>query len=95
MMLSLGMGTIMRVMSVVRVALLAAAVALPSSLALAKGKPPAGACAFEKKWIATGTICSYQCNPATQWCSQQLCTNGFLTPMLPCYGSFCAAKCGG
>jgi hypothetical protein len=88
----------MRVMSVVKVALLAATVALPASFsaASAKGmKPPPGACAFEKKWIATGTLCSYQCNPATQWCSQQLCTNGALTPMLPCYGSFCAAKCGG
>ncbi len=85
----------MRVMSVVKVALLAAAVALPSSLALAaKAKLPPGACAFEKGGIANNTICSYQCNPQNNWCSQQLCTNGALTPMLPCYGSFCTQKCG-
>ncbi len=85
----------MRVMSVVKVALVAVAVALPSGLALAaKVKLPPGACAFEKKGIASGTICSYQCNPQTNWCSQQLCTNGALTPMLPCYGSLCTQKCG-
>jgi len=85
-------------MSVVKVALLAAAVALPASLPAAAAKamkPPPGACAFEKKWIGTGTLCSFQCNPATQWCSQELCTNGIVTPMLPCYGTFCSAKCGG
>jgi hypothetical protein len=85
----------MRVMSAVKVALVAAAVALPSGLALAKTmKLPPGACAFEKKGIANSTICSYQCNPQNMWCSQQLCTNGTLTPMLPCYGSFCTTKCG-
>jgi len=85
----------MRVMSVVKVALLAAAVALPSGLAVAKTKLPPGACAFEKKSIANSTICSYQCNAQTNWCAQQLCTNGALTQVLPCYGSFCAQKCGG
>ncbi len=85
----------MRMMSVVKIALLAAAVALPSSLALAaKVKLPPGACAFEKKGIANNTICSYQCNPQTNWCAQQLCTNGTLTQMLPCYSNFCRPKCG-
>ncbi len=86
----------MRVMSIVKVALLAAAVALPASLPAAARmmKAPPGACGFEKKWIATGTLCSYQCNAQTNWCSQQLCTNGVVTPMLPCYSGFCAAKCG-
>jgi len=92
------MGTNMRVISVLKVAVLAGLVALPMSFsaASAKGaKLPPGACAFEKKGIATATICSYQCNPTTMWCSQQLCTNGVLTPMVPCYGSFCTTKCGG
>jgi hypothetical protein len=86
----------MRMMFVMKVVVLAAAVALPSAAFAAKSKAlPPGACAFEKSGIATNTICSYQCNPSTNWCSQQLCTNGALTPMLPCYGSFCATKCGG
>jgi hypothetical protein len=85
----------MRILSAVKIAVLAAAVALPSSYALAaKAKPPPGACGFEKSWIATNTICSFSCNPATQWCSQQLCVNGVLTPVLPCYSGFCTAKCG-
>jgi hypothetical protein len=86
----------MRVMSVVNVAVLAAVLALPSSLAVARAKQlPPGACAFEKAGIANSTICSYQCNPQTNWCSQQMCINGTLTQVIPCYGSFCMAKCGG
>jgi hypothetical protein len=88
----------MRVMSVVKVALLAGVIALPASFsaAAAKGmKLPPGACAFAKSAVAANTFCSYSCNPATQWCSQQLCVNGTLTQVIPCYGSFCAAKCGG
>jgi hypothetical protein len=88
-------GTIMRAMSVVKVGLLAIAVALPS-VASAKGmKMPAGACAFEKRAVANNTFCSYQCNPTTMWCAQQLCTNGVLTQVLPCFGAFCTPKCGG
>jgi hypothetical protein len=89
-------------MSVLKVALLAGVVALPASIsaASAKGMKPAplppGACAFEKKGvIAANTMCSYQCNPATSWCSQQLCVNGALTQVLPCYSGFCTPKCGG
>jgi hypothetical protein len=88
----------MRMMSVLKIAVLAGAVALPMSFsaASAKGvKLPPGACAFEKKGIANNAICSYQCNATTMWCSQQLCVNGTLTQVLPCYGSFCAPKCGG
>ncbi len=57
-------------------------------------KLPPGACAVEKKAVNTGTICSYQCN-AVNWCAQQLCSNGALVQVLPCYGAFCAAKCAG
>ena len=53
-------------------------------------KLPPGACAFEKKGI-----CSFQCNAQTNWCAQQLCTNGVLTQVLPCFSGFCTAKCGG
>ena len=86
----------MRVISVMKAALLAGAVALPSSYAVAAKvmKLPPGACAFEKKGIAANAICSYDCNAATNWCSQQMCVNGTLTHVLPCYGSFCTAKCG-
>ena len=58
-------------------------------------KLPPGACAVEKKKaVNTGTICSFQCN-AANWCAQQLCSNGALVQVLPCYGPFCAAKCAG
>ncbi|HXW42334.1 MAG TPA: hypothetical protein VEK75_14085 [Xanthobacteraceae bacterium] len=82
--------------SILKVALLAAVAALPS-VASAKGmmKPPPGACAFGKKWIATGTICSFNCDPKTMVCAQQLCVNGGLNLVLPCYDGFCAVKCGG
>ncbi|MGA8695749.1 MAG: hypothetical protein WB689_18275 [Xanthobacteraceae bacterium] len=76
------------------------AVALPWSVpsAFAKAmkpiKLPPGACAVEKKAVSTGAICSYQCN-AANWCAQQLCSNGALVQVLPCYGPFCAAKCAG
>jgi hypothetical protein len=87
----------MRVISVLKVALLAVAVTLPASLPAAAGKAlPPGACAYEKKGVvANTTFCSYQCNAQTMWCAQQLCTNGVLTQVLPCYGSFCSPKCGG
>jgi hypothetical protein len=29
------------------------------------------------------------------WCSQQLCFNGTLTPIISCYTGFCTSKCGG
>jgi len=88
----------MRMLSIVKVVLLAGAVALPASFSVAEAKTikaPPGSCAFAKKFIATNTVCSYDCNPTSQWCSQQLCVNGVLTPLIPCYGSFCSAKCGG
>jgi hypothetical protein len=88
----------MRVMSVLKVAVLAAAVALPASFSAAEAKAmklPPGACAFEKKFIATNTVCSFQCSTTTQWCSQQLCVNGQTVAVLPCFGTFCTPKCGG
>jgi len=58
-------------------------------------KLPAGACAFEKKAVANGTICSYQCNAQANWCAQQLCVNGALSQVVLCFGGFCSPKCGG
>ena len=86
----------MRVMSVAAVVLLAGAVAWPA-VASAKGaKVPPGACAVGKRSVlAAAAICSYNCNASTSWCSQQMCVNGGLVQVLPCYGQFCAAKCGG
>lgn len=88
----------MRIMSIVKVTVLAIGVALPLGVSAASAKTkklPPGACAFEKKGIASGTMCSYQCNGQTNWCAQQLCINGALSQILPCFSSFCAAKCGG
>ena len=87
----------MRGMSIVKAALLIGAVVVMSlSAASAKTmKLPPGACAFQKVAIANGAYCSFDCDPASNWCSQQLCTNGALTKIIPCYGSFCSAKCGG
>ena len=87
----------MRVVSLIKVALLAGALALPASfsMALAKTAPPAGSCAYGKGYIPTGTFCSYNCDANSQWCSQQGCFNTVTTPAVPCYGTFCTAKCGG
>ena len=88
----------MRVMSLVKIALLAGAVALPASFSAAdaKTKLPPGACAFGKQGvIASGTVCSFDCDPKTMWCSQQLCFNGTLGRVLSCYSGFCTPKCGG
>jgi hypothetical protein len=90
-------GPKMSVMSVVKVAVLAGMVALPASFSVASAKAmklPPGACAFEKSAVANSAFCSFSCD-ATGWCSQQLCTNGVLTKVIPCYGTFCSAKCGG
>jgi hypothetical protein len=88
----------MRATSFVKIALVAGAVALPASFSAALAKsapPPPGSCAFGKKYIPTGTFCSLQCDATTQWCSQQGCFNTVTTPALPCWGTFCTAKCGG
>ncbi len=88
----------MRMTSIVKVALLAVTVALPASVSVASAKkmaPPPGSCAQDKKWIASNTVCSFSCDPATKWCSQQYCLNGVKTPVLPCYSGFCTATCGG
>jgi hypothetical protein len=95
----------MRIISFAKILVLTLAFVLASSMpwsvpsASAKAmkhamKLPPGACAVEKKAVNTGAICSYQCN-AANWCAQQLCSNGALVQVLPCYGAFCAAKCAG
>ena len=96
----------MRIMSFVKILLVtlavASAAALPWSVPAASAKAmkhtmklPPGACAVEKKAVSSGAICSYQCNPQTNWCAQQLCSNGALVQVLPCFGTFCAPKCAG
>ncbi len=86
----------MRVASIVKIVVLAVAVALPSVASAKAMKLPPGACAFGKKGVvANGIICSYNCDPKAMWCSQQLCANGTFIQVLPCYTGFCTAKCGG
>lgn len=87
----------MRMSSVLKVIMLAGAVALPASFSAAEAKkmaPPAGSCAFEKKWIASNTICSFSCDATTKVCAQQYCLNGVKTPVLPCLTGFCMPACG-
>jgi hypothetical protein len=86
----------MKLSSLVKIVLVAGAVALPSSFSTASAKMqlPPGACLSQKKVVAAGALCSYNCDPKSQWCSQQLCVNGVLTAVLPCYSGFCSAKCG-
>jgi hypothetical protein len=92
------MGKNMRMISVLKVVALAGSLALVSNAPGASAKMmkmPPGACAFSKKAVvANGMMCSYQCNPATMWCSQQLCSNGQWTQIISCFGTFCTKKCG-
>ncbi len=86
----------MRVIAFVKIALLAGAVALPSLASAKMMKAPPGSCAADKThFVAANTMCSYNCNAQTKWCSQQMCVNGTFTAMLPCYTGFCTTKCGG
>ncbi len=92
----------MKMMSIVKVAMLAAAVLLPVSVSVAEAKAmakvtlPPGACVVGKKGVLTNaTFCSSGCDAKTMWCQQQVCVNGTLATVLPCFGSFCAPKCGG
>ena len=89
----------MRMTSILKAGLLAVAVALPLSFSMAEAKmapPPPSSCGLSKKaYMTTGSICSMACDPQTMWCQQQMCVNSFKTPVLPCYGAFCAPKCGG
>jgi hypothetical protein len=92
------MGTIMRLKTSLKFALLAAAVvgvsiASGSSWAAKKVSIPPGSCMFEKKAIANGSSCSFACDQ-NNWCSVQYCQNGQWTKMpIGCYGSFCVTKC--
>jgi hypothetical protein len=92
------MGTIMRLISMLKFALIAGTVvgvsmASSDTFAAKKMAMPAGACKFEKKYVNTGTSCSFACDQ-NNWCSVQTCQNGTLTKMpVGCYGSFCVAKC--
>jgi hypothetical protein len=84
----------MRVIPAVKIAALALALALPS-IASAKTALPPGACAVGKRTVInSGAVCSKDCNPTTMWCAQEMCVNGTVTQVLPCYGTFCSAKCG-
>jgi hypothetical protein len=88
----------MRRISLLKIAMLAGAVALgaslPSASFAAKMKQlPSGACAFHNRALTVGMMCSFDCNPANGWCSQQMCINGTLQQVVSCYGTFCAAKC--
>ena len=87
----------MRSISLLKIATLAGVVlaaSLPTSSFAARMKLPPGSCGLHHRALTTGMMCSYNCNPANGWCSQQMCINGTLQPVVSCYGTFCAAKCG-
>lgn len=90
----------MRVISLLKVGLFAVAVTLclsfaGASFAAKAMKLPPGGCAVSKKAALDNfRICSFDCNPTTKWCSQQMCNNGQLTKIISCYGNFCNPKCG-
>jgi hypothetical protein len=92
------MGTTMRGIALLNTARLAAALALVAAFAnssfAATRTLPAGSCVFHRHAVANGGFCSYACNPASGWCSQQFCANGVLHQVVSCYGTFCSAKCG-
>jgi hypothetical protein len=86
----------MRVIPLLKVAALALAVSSLSGVSMAakvKMKMTPGSCAYEKHAVANGAMCSYECNPTTMWCSQQMCTNGQLHQIISCFGNFCTNKC--
>ncbi len=89
----------MRLISLAKVVGLTAAIALTLSFSgvafAAKMKLPPGACAFDKKAVGNGLICSYHCDPTKTWCSQQICINGQFTQVINCFLPFCAPSCGG
>jgi hypothetical protein len=89
----------MRMSALSKIAVLAGAVGFAlsyasASLAAKMMKVPPGACAFERKVIASGAACSHHCDPKTMWCQQGWCLNGQWTPIVNCYEPFCSAKCG-
>jgi hypothetical protein len=88
----------MKVSSVLKVAALAAAVALVANVTDASAramKLPPGACVFHRHVVAAGTWCSFNCDPKIAACSQQACANGQFVALLPCLQPFCLTpKCG-
>jgi hypothetical protein len=89
----------MRVIPMVKVVLLTGTIALISGFSgaasAAKMKLPPGACAFERKAVGNGFLCSYHCDPTKTWCSQQICVNGGFVQLINCFLPFCAPSCGG
>jgi hypothetical protein len=73
--------------------LVGVSIASNDTFAAKKMAMPAGACKFEKKYVTTGTTCSFACDQ-NNMCSVQSCQNGTLTKMpIGCYGAFCVTKC--
>ncbi len=85
----------MRFLSGVKIVALTGAVVLIIGIsgAAARRLPP-DVCVFHRHIVAAGTLCSYQCDPATKWCSQQSCINGQFARFLPCLQPFCTTRCG-
>jgi hypothetical protein len=91
------MGTIMRICSVLKIASLAAALAVVAGVPVASAKVtkrPPDACIFHRHVSTVGTLCSYDCNSAGLGCSQQVCSGGHWVPALPCPKPFCSHACG-
>jgi hypothetical protein len=87
----------MRISTALKVVAMSAAVVLvvgvPNASARMKRHPP-DACLFHRHYLAAGTLCSYDCNPNTLGCSQQICSGGHWSAALPCPRPFCTQRCG-
>ncbi len=89
----------MRVASTLKIVSLAAAFAILAGVPGASAKHrytrrPPDACVFHRHVIAAGTLCSYDCNPNSLGCSQQICSGGHWAAALPCVRPFCFRRCG-
>jgi hypothetical protein len=87
----------MRMRCVPSIVSLLAAVALlagGSQASARAAKRPPDFCVFQRHVIAAGTICSYNCDPKSLWCSQQICSGGKWSAALSCQSIFCMHRCG-
>lgn len=91
----------MRTSSVLKIVSLAAALAMVAAVPGASAKVahkitkrPPDSCILHRHVVAAGTVCSYDCDPKSLWCSQQVCSGGHFYPVISCQSIFCTRKCG-
>jgi hypothetical protein len=86
----------MRMISLLRIASCAGLIALavvPAASAKMMRRAP-DTCVFHRKVVANGTVCSFDCDPKTSGCSQQMCDKGKFDAVIGCLPPFCTHSCG-